>query len=195
MTWQKRIFASIASSVAHSSIRAAQILLGSNRPKLLGKRLWDVYPENAGTPIEEKLPPCEGGARRLHVPPVRKSSEPTLCDYRHARFERRRPFAVVGYHRMGKFRPRKTTDQQPITHSWDCQEPSRLFEYTRTMSETIGEWGVYFADKRAADIFGIDPEPLEPVFRRFAEHIAPEDQERYITSIRESDALQERLGV
>jgi PAS domain S-box-containing protein len=33
--------------------QAAQILLGNNRVKLLGNRLWDVYPENAGTPIEE----------------------------------------------------------------------------------------------------------------------------------------------
>src|SRR5260370_8251150 len=33
--------------------QAAQILLGNNRAKLLGNRLWDVNPENAGTPIEE----------------------------------------------------------------------------------------------------------------------------------------------
>src|SRR5260370_31070873 len=33
--------------------QAAQILLGNNRAKLLGNRLWDVYPENDGTPIEE----------------------------------------------------------------------------------------------------------------------------------------------
>src|SRR5882672_7619539 len=33
--------------------QAAQILLGNNWAKLLGNRLWDMYPENAGTPIEE----------------------------------------------------------------------------------------------------------------------------------------------
>jgi len=49
---------------------------------------------------------------------------------------------------------------------------------------------VSFADKRALDIFGLDPEPLETVFKRFAACIALEDQERFMTSIRESTRSQ-----
>src|SRR5262249_34000835 len=56
----------------------------------------------------------------------------------------------------------------------------------QTFVRDNGEWGVCFADNRALDIFGIDPEPLETVFKRFTACIAPEDQERFITSIRES---------
>ena len=45
--------------------QAAQMLLGNNWAKLLGKKLWDVYPENARTPIEEG----EAATAGLHCAP------------------------------------------------------------------------------------------------------------------------------
>ena len=75
------------------------------------------------------------------------------------------------------------TNRQSRLHGIPRALPGFVFQ---TYVRDEGEWGFCFADKRAADIFGIDPEPLETVFKRFAACIATEDQERFITSIRES---------
>jgi PAS domain S-box-containing protein len=164
--------------------QAAQILLGNNRAKLLGNRLWDVYPENAGTPIEE-------GFRRA-------MAERTAFTFDLYEKSRNRRYAITAMHdssggillrfsditdRESKEPEKQQTNGQSRLHGIARNLPGFVYQ---TCVRDDGEWGVSFADKRAADIFGIDPEPLETVFKRFAACIAPEDQERFITSIRES---------
>ena len=46
-----------------------------------------------------------------------------------------------------------------------------------------GEWGVYYVDERAEEIYGISPQPLRDWFDRFGACIAPEDQDRWRDSI------------
>ncbi len=167
--------------------QAAQILLGNNRAKFLGKRLWDVFPESAGTSIEE-------GLRRA-------MAENTVFTFDLYEKLRNRHYATTAIHDSSDgilLRFSEITESESIEpERQESNSQSRLHGIARNLPGFVyqnyvrdnGEWGVYFADKRAADIFGIDPEPLETVFRRFAERIAPEDQERYITSIRESTRL------
>jgi PAS domain S-box-containing protein len=51
-----------------------------------------------------------------------------------------------------------------------------------------GELGVYYVDERCADVYGLSPEPLTDWLQRWTDCIAPEEQERWVTSIR--DAVQ-----
>ena len=46
-----------------------------------------------------------------------------------------------------------------------------------------GEWGVYYVDERAEEIYGLSPEPLKDWFQRYTACIAPEDQDRWHESI------------
>ena len=164
--------------------QAAQILLGSNSAKLLGNRLWEVYPENAATPLQE-------GFRRV----MAKRNVFTFEVYEKSRNRRYAITAVPDSSdgilvrfsditdRQSAEREKQQTDSQSRLQGIARNLPGFIYQ---TYVREDGEWGVSFADKRAADIFGIDPEPLETVFKRFAACIAPEDQERFITSIRES---------
>src|SRR5262249_52053800 len=56
----------------------------------------------------------------------------------------------------------------------------------QTYIRDSGEIGVSFADKRAREIFGVNPEPLETCYRRFAACIAPEDRERFKAAARQA---------
>ena len=47
-----------------------------------------------------------------------------------------------------------------------------------------GEWGGYFVDHRAKELYGVDAEPLATFYERFAVRIAPEDRARWISSIK-----------
>jgi PAS domain S-box-containing protein len=168
--------------------QAAQQLLDQPAVELLGKKLWDLYPENLAKPIEERI-------RRA------------MAEHTVARFElydrsRRRRFSITAMPETRDgilVRLSHITDGEGIG-PWEQQTPpeSQLHGIARNLPGFIyqtyvranGEWGVSFADKRALDIFGIDPEPLETVFKRFAACIALEDQERFINSIRESTRSQ-----
>jgi len=162
--------------------QAAQLLLGKAREKLLGNRLWDVYPENAPKLLED-------GFRRAIA---HRAVTLDLYD----KIQNRR-YAITALPDSSDgilVRLSDITDRE--SRSWEQQTTSetRLQGIARNLPGFVyqtyvrddGEWGVRFADKRAADIFGINPEPLETLFKRFSECIAPEDQERYMTSIRES---------
>jgi len=163
--------------------QAAQLLLDKTEIKLLGKKLWDVYPENAAKPLED-------GFR--HAIAARTVSRFEL--YEQARMHRYSITAMPETNDGLLVRLLETTEsantgalrQQPTSESRLQGIAKNLpgFIY-QTFVKDNGEWGVCFADKRALDIFGIDPEPLETVFKRFTACIAPEDQERFITSIRQ----------
>jgi PAS domain S-box-containing protein len=162
---------------------AAQQLLRKTRETLLGARLWDVYPENA----EQRL---EDGFRRTKAEGVAFSAD--LSE--HARNRRYAITAVPGEGEDILVRFLDVTDR--TSGPWDLQPaiPSRLGGIARNLPGFVyqscitddGEWGITFADQRAADIFGIDPEPLETAFSRFTACVAPEDQDRFIASVRES---------
>jgi len=162
---------------------AAQLLLGKDREKLLGKRLWDLYPGNA----EKRL---EDGFRRT----IADGLAFTADFYERPRNRRYAITAVPDQCDGILVRLSQITDRP--NGSWERQAMilSRLDRITRNLPGFVcqtyvsddGESGVFFADQRAAEIFGIDPEPLETAFKRFAACIAPEDQRRFIASIRES---------
>jgi len=162
---------------------AAQLLLGNAREKLVGNTLWDVYPGN-----DEKA--LEDGFRRTHADCVAFSADL----YEHPR---NRHYAITAMPDQGDGILVRCSDITDRTNgSWEQQATilSRLDGIARnlpgfvyqTYASDDGEWGVTFADKRAADIFGIDPEPLAAAFKRFAACIAPEDHGRFMASIRES---------
>ncbi|MFA4825007.1 MAG: PAS domain S-box protein [Methanoregula sp.] len=46
-----------------------------------------------------------------------------------------------------------------------------------------GEWGMYFVDGRSRDVYGLNPEPLDTWYERYASCIAPEDRQRWVESI------------
>ncbi|HSQ93754.1 MAG TPA: PAS domain S-box protein, partial [Methanoregula sp.] len=46
-----------------------------------------------------------------------------------------------------------------------------------------GEWGVHYVNERTREIYGVPTEPLNTWFDRFGACIAPEDRERWKTSI------------
>ena len=46
-----------------------------------------------------------------------------------------------------------------------------------------GEWGVYYVNERAQEIYGVPVQPLNNWFNRYGECIAPEDKERWFESI------------
>jgi PAS fold len=168
--------------------RAAQLLLGDPREKLLGNRLWDLYPGNP----EKRL---EDGFRSAIVERIAFTAD--LYEY-----SRNRHYAITAVPDQGDgilVRFLDITDR--TSGSWDQQATllSRLdgiarnlpgFVYQTYVSDD-GEWAVSFADKRAAEIFGIDPEPLETAFKRFAACIAPEDHGFHPSVY----PIQERLGV
>jgi PAS domain S-box-containing protein len=47
-----------------------------------------------------------------------------------------------------------------------------------------GKWGLSYVHGRAAQLFGLEPEPLDTAVHRFAERIVPEDQDRFYSTIR-----------
>jgi two-component system, cell cycle sensor histidine kinase and response regulator CckA len=164
--------------------QAAQLLLDQTEVKLLGKRLWDVYPENTAKPLEEgfRRTMTEHTVSRLHL-------------YEQSRGRRYSMTALPETNDDILVQLSDTTERESVG-PWQQQtkSESRIHGIPRNLPGFVyqthvrdnGEWSVIFADKRALDIFGIDPEPLETVFKRFAACIAPEDQERFINSIRES---------
>ncbi len=161
--------------------QAAEILLGNSRVELLGSRLWDVYPENAGPPLEEGFQRAvatrsvftselyeESRNRRYAITATPDSGDGLLVRFSDITGECGAPDGQPGQSRL---------------HGIARNLPGFVFQsYVRD----DGKWGVCFADKRAADIFGIDPEPLETVYKRFTASIAAEDRERFIASIRQS---------
>lgn len=50
-------------------------------------------------------------------------------------------------------------------------------------AKDTGEWGVYYVDERAEEIYGLSPEPLKDWFQRYTACIAPEDRDRWVESI------------
>jgi len=164
--------------------QAAQLLLNKTEVQLLGKKLWDAYPENAAPPLEE-------GFRRAMA-----ERSPSGFDLYERSRRRRYSITAMAEPNDGLLVRLLDTTEWERAGPWQQQakSESRLHGIARNLPGFVyqthvrdnGEWGVGFADKRALDIFGIDPEPLETVFKRFAACIAPEDQERFITSIRES---------
>jgi PAS domain S-box-containing protein len=163
--------------------QAAQLLLDKTEVKLLGKTLWDVYPENGAKSLEEGF--------------LRATAERTVWRfdlYEQLRSRRYSITAMPGTNGGMLVRLLDTTEWSAGAWQQQTKSESRLQGIARNLPGFVyqtyvrdnGEWGIWFADKRALDIFGIDPEPLETVFKRFTACIAPEDQERFITSIRES---------
>ncbi len=49
-----------------------------------------------------------------------------------------------------------------------------------------GQWGMHYVDPRAEEVCGLPPEPLSTFLDRFAACVAPEDRERWTTSIQEA---------
>ena len=49
-----------------------------------------------------------------------------------------------------------------------------------------GLWGMHYVDASAKEVCGLDPDPLDTFFERFAACVAPEDRERWLASIREA---------
>ena len=142
----------------------AQVLLGNNWAKLLGNRLWDVYPENAGTPLHEGC--CRAMAKRTVF---------TFDLYEKSRNGRYAITAMSDSSDGILVRLSNLTDQESAEpEKQQTNSQSRLQGIARNLPGFVyqtyvrgdGEWGVYFADKRACDIFGIEPEPLETVFKR-----------------------------
>ena len=162
---------------------AAQLLLGKAGENLLGNRLWDIYPGNAEKPLDF-------GFRRTIAEGITFTAE---------LFEpsRNRRYAITATpDQSDGILVRFSDIAERGSRSWEQQGtvPSRLDGIARNLPGFVyqtyvgdeGEWGVSFADQRAFDIFGIDPEPLETVFKRFTACIAPEDQVRFIASVREA---------
>jgi PAS domain S-box-containing protein len=158
---------------------AAQLLLGKPREKLLGNRLWDLYPGNAAKPLED-------GFRRT----IADGLPFTANIYERPR---KRHYAITAVPDQGNGLLVRLSDitDRPNGQATILSRLNRIarnlpgFVYQTCVSDD-GEWGVSFADKRAAEMFGIDPEPLKTAFKRFAACIAPEDQGRFMASIRES---------
>ena len=48
-----------------------------------------------------------------------------------------------------------------------------------------GEWGVYYVNERTEEIYGVPVEPLNDWFDRYGACIAPEDRERWVSSIKD----------
>lgn len=164
--------------------QAARLLLDQAAVELLGKTLWEIYPENVAKRIEERF---------RHTMAERTVSKLDLYDQL-----RRRRYSITAVpdansgvlvrllditvdESVGPWKQEPTSESQ--LHGIARNLPGFVYQ---TFVRANGEWGVCFADRRALDIFGINPEPLETVFKRFAACIAPEDQERFINSIRES---------
>jgi two-component system cell cycle sensor histidine kinase/response regulator CckA len=156
--------------------QAAERHLGKDRTRLLGKRFQEVFP---GKRAERAV------RNALHKPDV---STFELYSVKRGKWC---VFTAVP-DPAGGIVIRLADSAEPKSRHGDSQ--SRLnaiaqnlpgFVY-QTYVRDNGEVGVSFADQRAKDIFGIDPEPLETVFKRFAACIAPEDQQRFKAAIREA---------
>jgi PAS domain S-box-containing protein len=48
-----------------------------------------------------------------------------------------------------------------------------------------GEWGMYFVSERSREVYGLAAEPPDTWFNRFTSCIAPEDQDRWVGSIKD----------
>jgi PAS domain-containing protein len=159
------------------------MLLGKPREKLLGSRLWDLYPGNAAKPLED-------GFRRT----IADGLAFTADFYERPR-NRRYSITAIPDQGDGILVRFSDITERP-NGSWEQQAMllSRLDRIARNLPGFVcqtyvsdeGESGVFFADQRSADVFGIDPEPQETAFKRFAACIAPEDHGRFMASIRES---------
>jgi PAS domain S-box-containing protein len=164
--------------------QAAQLLLNRVAGGLLGKTLWEVYPENVAKPIEERFRHTmaeraisgfdlhdQSRGRRYSITAMPETDEGILV----------RLLDTTAEENLRPWTQESTSESQ--LHGIARNLPGFVYQ---TFVRANGDWGVCFADRRALDIFGIDPEPLDTVFKRFAACIAPEDQERFINSIRES---------
>ncbi len=60
--------------------------------------------------------------------------------------------------------------------------PGIIYQF---FARDTGEWGVYYVNERTEEIYGVPIEPLVTWFDRFGNCIAPEERERWVTSIRD----------
>jgi PAS domain-containing protein len=143
--------------------------------------LWDIYPGN-----DEK--PLKVGFRRTIAEGITFTAE---------LFEpsRNRRYAITASPDQSDgilVRFSDITERANGSSEQQATTPSRLDGIARNLPGFVyqtyvgdeGEWGVSFADQRASDIFGIGTPGncIQEVYRC----IAPEDQGRFIASVREA---------
>jgi two-component system cell cycle sensor histidine kinase/response regulator CckA len=154
--------------------QAAQRHLGVSRSQLIGKRFQEVYSgkgaENALRRAVKKRAPI---TMEMYCVIRQKWSDITVM-----------PDATGGIvMRLADVCERQLEESHSRLHAIASNLPGFVFQ---TYVRDNGETGVSFADKRAFEIFGIDPEPLETCYRRFVKCIAPEDLDRYKAAAREA---------
>jgi PAS domain S-box-containing protein len=127
--------------------QAAQLLLDQTEVKLLGKRLWDVYPENTAKPLEEgfRRTMTEHTVSRLHL-------------YEQSRGRRYSMTALPETNDDILVQLSDTTERESAG-PWQQQtkSESRIHGIPRNLPGFVyqthvrdnGEWSVIFADKRA----------------------------------------------
>jgi PAS domain S-box-containing protein len=153
---------------------AAQVRLGATRAQLLGKRLEDVFPgKRVERAVRRVLNKQSAAAFDLYSEKHTKRTSITAM-----------PDSTGGVvMRLADPHAADQSESQSRLHAIASNLPGFVYQ---TYVRDDGSVGVSFADRRALEIFGVDPEPLETCYKRFAACIAPEDQERFRAATREA---------
>jgi PAS domain S-box-containing protein len=154
--------------------QAAQRHLGVTRTQVLGRRFRDVFPgRRAETALRRAAKTADGGVFEAYGEVAHKWSTLTVL-----------PDSTGGFVvRLSDTCERELQESHSRLHAIAANLPGFVFQ---TYIRDNGEVGVSFADKRALEIFGVDPEPLETCYRRFTACIAPEDRKRFKDAAREA---------
>jgi two-component system cell cycle sensor histidine kinase/response regulator CckA len=149
---------------------AAQTFFGRPREGMQGTCLPDAFPPGAAACLREGL----GAAFSCHTP-----AGFSLFDE-----SRRRTYAVLATpDPSGGFVVRLSEGAYPQLHEIPGNLAAFVFQSYVT---DFGEWGLCYVHGRSAEVFGVDPEPLDTAFRRFADRVAPQDKDRFYSSVREA---------
>ncbi len=150
--------------------QAAETFFRKSRSELLGQHLPDAFPPVAGDLLKAGIHPTLT---------CNTSSAFSLFDE-----VRRRTYAIFANRDSGGGIVVRITDgSNPQLH--EIPENLAAFFFQSYVTET-GDWGLCYVHGRSAEVFGIEPEPLDTAFRRFADRIAPEDKERFYSSIHQA---------
>ena len=162
--------------------QAAQLHLGKHRRELIGKRFRDVFQDgHLEDAAHDAMAEHALVTFDLYSEPEHKWYGITAA-----------PDAAGGiFLRLADIPERKTarneegrTELQSRLQGIADNLPGFVFQFY--VADT-GKLRLCFANERVTDLVGIDREPLETLFRRFVDCIAPEDQDRFKASIQQPD--------
>jgi PAS domain S-box-containing protein len=155
--------------------QAAERHLGSMRRELLGRKLEDIYPGKRAETAFRRATKKRGPVSTIELYSDTRQIWSAITVM---------PDATGGFVlRLEDACERQLEETHSRLHAIAGNLPGFVFQ---TYIRDNGEVGVSFADKRAKEIFGIDPEPLATCYKRFAACIVPEDRERFKAAARQA---------